>query len=543
MIRDLHHLTIADAGRAIAARELSPVTLVEALLERISMLNPRIDAFVTLTAQRALDQARTAEAEITAGRYRGPLHGIPFGLKDVFSTAGVLTSGHSRLGIGNWPSEDATAVSRLYAAGGILMGKLSTHEFAHGGPSFDLPWPPARNPWDTTCQPGGSSSGAGAAVAAGFVPGALGTDTGGSIRNPAALCGVVGLKPTYGRVSRRGVIVNSYSLDHVGPLAWTVEDAALLLQAIAGVDPVDPASSAQPVPNYRAALTGDIRGTRIGVVRHFWEDDLPANDEVRAAMEDAIGVLEKLGASISDTRMRPLHDYYAVKNILAEGELFAVHAEDLRNRPGDFGADFFARVAPACLFTADDYVQASRERRRMVAEMQPLFEKFDVLVTAGTYGPAPRIDAHRTLSNWQKPSISTPFNVTGGPALAQCIGYTKGGMPLSMQIAGRPFDEAAVLRAADAYERATPWRARRPALDPSAPPSTNRISDETAIAVADVDGATRAWVMHAVRGAGLALSERQFEAVCAAAPYLQEMAARVRCRRHWSEEPSSVFLM
>ena len=254
-------------------------------------------------------------------------------------------------------------------------------------------------------------------------------------------------------------------------------------------------------------------------------------------------MLEKLGASISDTRMRPLHDYYAVKNILAEGELFAVHAEDLRNRPGDFGADFFARVAPACLFTADDYVQASRERRRMVAEMQPLFEKFDVLVTAGTYGPAPKIDAHRTLSNWQKPSISTPFNVTGGPALAQCIGYTKGGMPLSMQIAGRPFDEAAVLRAADAYERATPWRARRPALDPSAPPSTNRISDETAIAVADVDGATRAWVMHAVRGAGLALSERQFEAVCAAAPYLQEMAARVRCRRHWSEEPSSVFLM
>ncbi len=541
MSGDLHHLTIAQTGRAIAARELSPVTLVEALLGRISMLNPRIDAFVTLTAERALDQARTAQAEIAAGRYRGPLHGIPFGLKDVFDTAGILTSGHSRIGMRNVPREDATAASRLYSAGAVLLGKLSTHEFAHGGPSFDLPWPPARNPWDTTCQPGGSSSGAGAAVAAGFVPAALGTDTGGSVRNPAALCGVVGLKPTYGRVSRHGVIVNSYSLDHVGPLAWTVEDAALLLQAIAGRDPSDPTSADRPVPDYRAALTGDIRGTRIGVVRHFWEGDLPASDEVRAAMEDATSVLKQLGASISEARMRPLQDYYAVKNIIAEGELFAVHAEHLRSRPGDFGADFLARVAPACLFTADDYVQASRERRRMAAQMQPLYEQFDVLVTAGTYGPAPRIDAHRTISNWQKPSISTPFNVTGGPALAQCMGYTKGGMPLALQVAGRPFDEASVLRVADAYERATPWRARRPALDPAAPPSTNRIPDEALTSVADIDTATREWVANAVRAAGLTLSENQFEAVAAAAPYLKEMAACVRRTRNWSEEPSGVF--
>jgi len=541
MLHDLHHLTIAQAGRAIAAGELSPVALVEALLARITILNPCIDAFVTLTAERALDQARTAEAQIAAGRYRGPLHGIPFGLKDVFDTAGILTSGHSRIGLGNVPREDATAARRLYSAGAVLLGKLSTHEFAHGGPSFDLPWPPARNPWDTTCQPGGSSSGAGAAVAAGFVPGALGTDTGGSVRNPASLCGVVGLKPTYGRVSRRGVIVNSYSLDHVGPLAWTVEDAALLLQAIAGVDPGDETSADTPVPDYRAALTGDIRGMRIGIVRHFWEQDLPASDEVCAAMEDAISVLKNLGASISEARMRSLQDYYAVKNIIAEGELFAVHAEDMRRRPSDFGADFLARVAPACLFTAEDYVQASRERRRMVAQMQPLYERFDVLVTAGTYGPATRIDAHRTLSNWQKPSISTPFNITGGPALAQCMGYTRAGMPLALQVAARPFHESSVLRVADAYERATPWRSRRPALDPCAPPSVNRIPDEALAIVADVDAATRNWVANAVGAAGLSLSEQQFEAVAAAAPYLREMAARLRRSRPWSEEPAGIF--
>lgn len=543
MTDGLHFLTIAEAAHLIASRALSPVTLVEAVLDRISTLNPQVDAFVTLTAERALDQAKVAEAEIAAGRYRGPLHGIPFGLKDIFETAGILTTGHSRICIDNVPREDATVATRLFDAGGVLLGKLSTLEFAHGGPSFDLPWPPARNPWDTTCQPGASSSGSAAAVAAGFLPAALGSDTGGSIRNPAALCGVVGLKPTYGRVSRRGVMVNSYSLDHAGPLAWTVEDAALLLEIIAGHDPRDPASADRSVPNYRSSLTGDIRGLRIGVVRHFWEDDSPANDEVRTAMDAAIGVLRGLGAKIGEARMRPLQDYYAVKNIIAESELFAVHAEDLRSRPDDFGADFLGRAMPACLLTAEDYVQASRERRRMAAEMEPIFERFDVLVTSGTYGPAPRIDAHRTISNWQKPSISTPFNVTGGPALAQCIGFTRSGMPLSMQVAGRPFDEAAVLRVADAYERATPWRQRRPALDAATPPSTNRIPDDATAIVPDIDAATRDWVVTAVRRAGLTLSERQLEAVAAAAPYVREMAARVRRRRHWNEEPSGVFLL
>ena len=253
---------------------------VDALFSRINALDPQVNAFITQTAELARTQARAAEKEITDGKYRGPLHGIPFGLKDIFDTAGILTSGHSKVSRNNIPTEDATTVQRLYDAGAVLMGKLATHEFASGGPSLDLPWPPARNPWNTAHFTGSSSSGSGAAVAAGFLPAALGSDTGGSIRIPAALCGIAGIKPTYGRVSRRGIIPNSYTFDHAGPLAWTVEDCAILLQAIAGHDPADPASARRQVPDYRANLNGDIRGLRVGVVRHFWEEEGTTDPEM-----------------------------------------------------------------------------------------------------------------------------------------------------------------------------------------------------------------------------------------------------------------------
>ena len=344
MADELAFLTIAEAARLIEQKRLSPVELTTALIRRTEALDPQLNAYLLLTADRALDQARQAEREIMAGDYRGPMHGIPFGLKDIYSTAGIRTTGHSRICLDTVPSADATTVRKLYDAGAVLTGKLATHEFAHGGPSFDLPWPPARNPWNREHFTGGSSSGSGAAVAAGFVPAALGSDTGGSIRGPAALCGIVGLKPTYGLVSRCGVYANSFSFDHAGPMTWTVEDCAIMLQAIAGHDPNDPASATRPVPDYRAALTGDIKGLRIGVVRHLHEDDCAGDTRGGAALEEAFAVFRSLGATLGEVRLRPAQDYYDVKVTIAESELLAVHEQALRTRPGDFGEDFLGRV-------------------------------------------------------------------------------------------------------------------------------------------------------------------------------------------------------
>jgi aspartyl-tRNA(Asn)/glutamyl-tRNA(Gln) amidotransferase subunit A len=533
-------LTIAEAARLIERKELSPVELTNALIRRTEALDPQINAYLLLTAERALDQARGAEREIMAGNYRGPLHGIPFGLKDIYATAGIRTTGHSRICIDTVPSIDATTVRKLYEAGAILTGKLATHEFAHGGPSFDLPWPPARNPWNREHFTGGSSSGSAAAVAAGFVPAALGSDTGGSIRGPAALCGIVGLKPTYGLVSRYGVYANSYSFDHAGPMTWSVEDCAIVLQAIAGYDPNDPASVARPVPNFRAALTGDLKGLRIGIVHHLHEDDCAVTPETQAALEEAFGVLRSLGATLGEARLRPAQDYYDVKVTIAESELLAVHEHALRTRPGDFGEDFLGRVLPAVLIGGRDYIQAQRERRRMLAEMPPVYAGFDVLVTAGAGGPAPRLGTWRTIEFWRRPSLTTPFNVTGGPALAQCIGFSDSGLPLSMQIVGRPFDDATVLRVAHAYEKATSWRARRPWLNPNvqfstAPPP--RPDPEPA----QIDAATRDRVAVACRAAGLTLSDRQFEMACAAAPYVIAMTGRLYRERAYTEEPANMF--
>ena len=536
---ELHWLTIADAARLIESRRLSPLELTDALLARIDALDPQLNAFLLLTPAKARGQAKAAEREIMAGKYRGPLHGIAFGLKDIYATAGIRTTSHSKICKNLVPTEDATTVAKLYQAGGVLLGKLATHEFAHGGPSFDLPWPPARNPWNRDHFTGGSSSGAGAAVAAGFVPGALGSDTGGSIRGPAALCGIVGLKPTYGLVSRAGVYANSFTFDHAGPMTWTVEDCAILLQAIAGYDPKDPASANRPIPDYRGALTGDIRGLRIGIVRNLYEDDITVAPEVRAALEEAYAVFRSLGAALEDVRIRPAADYYAVKITIAESEQYAIHEEELRTRPGDFGADFLGRALPAVLYSGTDYVQAQRERRLMLAQMTPIYEKFDVLVTPTAPAPAPRLGTWRTISFWQNSSLTTPFNVTAGPALAQCMGFTPIGLPLSLQLAGRPFDEATVLRAAHAYETATNWRSRRPSVDPAAafstdPPPPVRPEPVNDPAIRDI-------VLAACRCADLSLNDSQIEMICAAAPYVMAMTRRLRRERDFREEPANIF--
>ncbi len=537
---DLHHLTIADADRLIERRQLSPVELTQAFLDRIAAIDPQLNAYLLVTAEQALAQARAAEAEIAAGSYRGPMHGIPFALKDIYCTRGIRTTGHSRTRADYVPDFDATTVRKLADAGAVLLGKLATHEFAHGGPSFDLPWPPARNPWNREHMTGGSSSGSGAGVAAGLMMGSLGSDTGGSIRNPAALCGLVGLKPTYGLVSRFGVYTNSFSYDTAGPMTWTAEDCAILLQAIAGHDPHDPASATHAVPDYRAALTGSIKGLRVGVLRYQFEEDVPVAPVVKAAMEAALDVLRELGATLEDARIRPARDYYDVKITGAESELYSVHEPVLCRRLADFGEDFLGRSLGALLITGADVVAASRERRRMIAEVQPLYARYDVLVTASP-GPAARLDSWRTLNFWTKGSLTTPFNVLGGPALAQCIGYTPEGLPLSMQVVGRPFDDATVLRVAQAYEAATPWRAHRPVLDPNASFST-ALPPVPEPAKADIPQVRRDEIATLCKRAGLTLNERHFEQLCATAPYIDAMTARLRRDREFHEEPSSVFI-
>ncbi len=539
MASELHHLTVAEAARLIGTRRLSPVELARALLKRIEELDPQLNAYITVTADLALKHAKQAEQEIAKGRYRGPLHGVPFALKDIYNTRGILTSGHSRVCINNVPDEDATTTHKLQEAGAVLLGKLATHEFAHGGPSFDLPWPPARNPWNLEHFTGGSSSGSGAAVAAGLAPFALGSDTGGSIRGPASHCGIVGLMPTYGLVSRAGVIPNSFTFDHCGPMTWTVEDCAIVLQAIAGYDRGDAGSIEVPIPDYRATLSSDIKGMRIGVLRHYWEEDLPAHEDLKRAMDEAIEVFKKLGARVEDCRARPMMDSLDAKIIIAESEIFSIHHRDLVARPGDFGRDILGRILPACLFQAPDYVQASREHRRIMAEAQPLYEKYDVLVTAG-FGPAPRLEAHRTLNFWLRSNVFTPSNITAGPALELCNGFSRTGLPLGMQIIGRPFDEATVLKVGYAYEQATPWRTQRPQLNPGAaqPAVTPKGNEPDA---SNADAATRDLALGMAQRAGLRLNERQQAILLEAAPYALAMANRIRKDRGRFEEPALVF--
>jgi len=540
---ELHFLTLAEASALIAARKLSPVEYTQALLARGEALEPQLHAFITKTADCALDQARAAEKEITQGRHRGPLHGIPFGAKDIYDTAGVLTSGGSKVCLDNVPRENSTAVQRLLDSGAVLLGKLNTHEFASGGPSLDLPWPPARNPWNTAYYTGGSSSGSGAAVAAGLLPAALGTDTGGSIRIPAALCGVAGIKPTFGRVSRRGVLPNSFSFDHTGPLAWTVEDCAIILQAIAGHDPLDPSSADQPVPDYRKALDGDIRGLRIGVIRHFWEEEGQTDPELSAAMNETVEVLKKLGARVQDIRMRKREAYHNVKMIIGKIEIAAIYEKEIRERPGDFSADFLGSNLPGFLLSGIDYVHAQRERRSLAAEMEGVYAQCDVLLTA-TSAPAPRLDnlvGSGFSKKWENPNIYVAFNVTGSPALIVCNGYTKSGLPLAMQLAGRPFDEVTVFRVGHAYEKATQWRARRPSLEPGNTAPALTAPAPEAITLADLDPEMRNIIEAGIARAELKLTETQRRLLYCIAPTVIAAANRIPGDRPRGDELGSTF--
>jgi aspartyl-tRNA(Asn)/glutamyl-tRNA(Gln) amidotransferase subunit A len=460
----LHWLTAAEATRAFAARKLSPVELLQALLARIEQLDPRLNAFIRLDADAALEAARVAEREIAAGRIRGPLHGVPVGIKDVIDVAGLPTTCHSKILLDNLKTVDAVVVSKLRQAGAIILGKLSTHEFALGGPSFDLPFPPARNPWNPGHHPGGSSSGAGAGVCAGLFPLALGTDTGGSVRNPASSCGIVGLKPTYGLVSRRGVFPLAFTLDHVGPLTRTVADSALLLDAIAGHDPADPGSAPSSARHFGRDLLRGVRDLRVGFVRHFHETDMPANPEVTAALDDAARVLQAEGAELRNVTLPSLNEFSAVNRVILGSEAFSIHAPWLRTRPGDYGQLTRRRLLAGAFFSAGDYVGAQRRRAQMIAEVNEAFRDFDVLICASSLDPASRLDDPVGTARTYPRQARTPFNVTGHPALAMMSGLSDIGLPLSVQFVGRYFDEATVLRVAAAYERGTEWHKRRPPI-------------------------------------------------------------------------------
>ena len=458
----LTELTLAEAARKLSARDVSPVELTQAAIDRIAALDPSYNAFITVTAEFALAEAKRAESEIAAGRYRGPMHGIPYALKDLFDVAGFPTTCNSKLRADHYAKSDAFVATRLREAGAVLLGKTALHEFATGGPTLDLPWPPARNPWDRAAHPGGSSSGAATAVALGMVFGALGSDTGGSVRNPASSCGIVGLKPTYGLVSRAGAFPLSFSLDHVGPLTRTVEDNAILLQAIAGHDPADPTSVRRNVADLRAGIGRDIKGLRIGVIEHFFREDAEAEAEQVAAFELALTTLGDLGANLQPVQLPPLKAWNDCGRTLLQAEAYAIHEKDLKERPQDYAPITLGKILPGAFIAAHDYVKAQQWRTALTRAFAEAIQSLDAMVTLSSFTVPCRIDDVEAVAQTYERHCRMPFNVTGTPAIAVPTGFSVGGLPLGMQIMTKAFDEAMLYRIAHAFCTATGLTERHP---------------------------------------------------------------------------------
>ena len=451
----------AELGRRIARGELSPVEVTRAHLERIGRLDAGLGAYLTVTADRALAEAAAAEREIAAGRRRGPLHGVPLALKDLFDTAGVATTAGSKILARHTPARDAAVVERLREAGLVLLGKTNMHEFAFGTTTDNQHYGPCRNPWDRERSPGGSSGGSGAALAAGLCAVALGTDSGGSIRIPAAACGVAGLKPTLGRVSRRGVVPLSWSFDTVGPMARTVEDLALLLSAIAGPDPADEWCSARPAADFTRDLARGARGVVIGVPRDWFFDGVEPG--IAAAVRAAIAVLEGEGARCAEVALPGMADAHTAHHAILASEAAAFHGAWLRERPQDYGDAIRAALELGALIPAVDYVNARRVQSAVRATFRAALAGADVLVTPSL--PQAPLRVGEAMSRepevaWNR--LLTPVNVAGFPALSVPCGFDGAGMPVGLQIIGRPFEEPLLLRVARAYERATDWSTRRP---------------------------------------------------------------------------------
>lgn len=451
--------TISELAQRMRRREISPVEITRGCLERIEKLNARLNAFITVTAEAAMAEARAAEAEILRGEWRGPLHGIPVALKDLIDTAGVRTTAASALYKDRVPNQDAEVVRRLRRAGAVIVGKNNLHEFAYGGSSLVSYFGDVHNPWDVSRIAGGSSGGSAAAVAAGLACAAIGTDTAGSIREPAALCGCVGLKPTYGRVSGRGVIPLSLSLDHVGPLAASVADAAIVLQAIAGYDPADLTTSDIPVADYVAALRGDATPLCVGVPRASFYDDL--DPEVASAMEHALRAIQTLVAEIKEVKLDVPTD-----RTLQAAESFAYHAESVARSPELYEPETLRRIRSGEKVSAAEYIRRHRELDEARRSIGQIFADVDVLVTPTMPIPAPAIAQLKANPDALRPAElkllrnTRPFNVWGLPAISVPCGFTQSGLPIGLQIAGPHWREDLVLRLAHGYERATAWHKR-----------------------------------------------------------------------------------
>ena len=452
--------TISELAPRIRSGEVSPVELVRECLRRIEKRNDELNAFITVMADAALGDARAAEDEVRRGQWRGSLHGIPVAIKDLIDTAGVRTTAASELYKDRVPLEDAEVVRRLKLAGAVIIGKNNLHEFAYGGSSLVSYFGDARNPWDAARVAGGSSGGSAAAVVAGMACAAIGTDTAGSVREPAATCGCVGLKPTYGRVSSRGVIALSPSLDHVGPLTARVADAAIVLQAIAGYDAADVGSADVPAANYVSAVEEDAKSLRVGVPRAFFFDDVDA--EVAAAVEEALRVIRGLIAEVKDMQVDVPTD-----RTLQAAESWACHAENVAKSPELYQVETLRRIRSGENISAAEYIRHRRELEETRRNIERVFADVDVLVTPAVPIPAPSIAELKANPEALRPAElkllrnTRPFNVWGLPAISVPCGFTKAGLPIGLQIAGSHWREDLVLRLAGAYERETAWHGRR----------------------------------------------------------------------------------
>ena len=464
---ELCYMSAGQLSRLYSAKEVSPVEVVDAQLARINATEPALNSFITLLPEAAQAAARRAETEIQAGKHRGPLHGIPVGLKDLYNTAGVRTTSGSRIFDNFVPQEDCTVAARLLRAGAILLGKLNMHPLAYGPTGENSDYGHMHNPWDPEVVAGGSSGGSGSAVAAGQCTIATGSDTGGSIRIPAALCGIVGFKPTYGLVSKHGLTPLAWSLDHPGPMTRTVEDAALAMNAIAGHDPKDPASARANISDYAGGLTGDIRGLRVGVPKEYFE--APLDQQVERSVRTAIDVLADRGAVVTEVSFPMFTQSDPISTAIIMAEAAAYYRDLLATDADRIYPPVRLRLEAGLFISAADYLRAQQARSMFNDQAHRLLEQVDLLAGPTEPVTAPKLLANRVQAGGRTVGTVTAltqytraYNITGFPAVSVPCGFSESGLPIGLQLAGRPFDDVTVLKAAHAYEQAADWRQRRP---------------------------------------------------------------------------------